>query len=260
MSSNPPGAPWDRPGGEERPSGEPDHGRGDQPSGQQPPYGQQPSGPGYGPPYGQQPSGPGYGPPYGQQPPGPGYGPPYGQGPGPQYGPPYGAQPYGQSPPYGTPGSGAPAELGIRFVAKLLDWVIVGVLLGILSGAVLMPLAFGGDDDLVGYTNVLSLLGSVIWLLYFSLMESSRGQTLGKMITKIRVVGPDGGLPTTAQAFKRNLWTVIGVLGIIPFIGWIFGFVALAAIIAIAVTISSDTVLRQGWHDRFAGGTRVVRV
>ena len=30
--------------------------------------------------------------------------------------------------------------------------------------------------------------------------------------------------------------------------------------IMIAVGINSDTVDRQGWHDKFAGGTRVLKI
>ncbi len=91
------------------------------------------------------------------------------------------------------------------------------------------------------------------------LLESSRGQTLGKMLLRIRTVGAGGGNPTTAEALKRNAWTAIGILGVVPMLGWIGNLLSLAAVIAIMVTISGNTATRQGWHDNFAGGTRVVR-
>ncbi len=91
------------------------------------------------------------------------------------------------------------------------------------------------------------------------LLESSRGQTLGKMVMKVRTLGPSGTNPTTAEAIKRNAWTALGVLGAIPMIGWVGSLLYLGAVIYIAVTINSNTATRQGWHDTFAGGTRVVK-
>ncbi len=82
-------------------------------------------------------------------------------------------------------------------------------------------------------------------------MESSRGQTLGKMVMKLKTQGPDGENPPLETAIKRNLW--IG-LSIVPIIG---GLAQLAAAIYIAVTIN-QSITNAGWHDTFAGGTRVV--
>src|SRR5436305_14361922 len=94
---------------------------GQQQYGQQPPpyeqqYGQQPPGQ-QPPPYGQQQ--------YGQQPP------PYEQ----QYGqqpPPYGQQQYGQQPQYGQPQLQY-VGVGLRFLAVLIDAIIIGVVAGILG-------------------------------------------------------------------------------------------------------------------------------
>src|SRR5699024_2887602 len=96
---------------------------------------------------------------------------------------------------------------------------------------------------------------------YFTALESSRGQTVGKMLMKLRVVGPNGAAPTTEEALKRNIWMAIPILGIVPFIGWLLQGVAwLAAVVTIAVGINNDTVKRQAWHDQFGGGTQVVKV
>ena len=62
------------------------------------------------------------------------------------------------------------------------------------------------------------------------------------------------------EAFKRNAWVAIGILGAIPFLGFVASLLSLAAVITIAVTISNDRVARHGWHDNFAGGTTVFRV
>jgi uncharacterized RDD family membrane protein YckC len=91
-------------------------------------------------------------------------------------------------------------------------------------------------------------------------MEFSRGQTLGKMLVRLQTQGPGGGRPTLGQALKRNAFTAIPVLGVIPYFGVISGLLNLLAVITIAVTISRNRTTRRGWHDDFAGGTTVVRL
>lgn len=227
--------------------------------------------------HGQDPRGPASSPqqPYGQ-PPGasPSPEPPYGQG-GYGYGPQNpGAMPppeqYGGYPPMGGPGAGQPADVMPRFLARLLDFLIVGITYSIVVSFIILGLIMGTGDagtaGMMGGGNlgaadvVSSILSALVILAYFSLMESYTGRTLGKMIMKLEVRGAGGGRPTLAEAVKRNAWTALGILSIVPLVGWLLGWVLqLAAAVAIAVTISNDTVARQGWHDRFADGTTVVR-
>jgi uncharacterized RDD family membrane protein YckC len=84
-------------------------------------------------------------------------------------------------------------------------------------------------------------------------MESSRGQTLGKMVMKLKTQGPDGQNPSFEVAAKRNAFYA---LSIVPLIGALAQF---AAVIYIAYTINESST-HQGWHDEFAGGTRVVKI
>ena len=44
-------------------------------------------------------------------------------------------------------------------------------------------------------------------------MESSRGQTLGKMVLKLRRSGPTGSNPTLEQALRRNIFYAANLLG-----------------------------------------------
>lgn len=205
----------------------------------------------------------------------------------PQYGTPqYGAPQYGapqyQPPQYGGQqpypagmnqmgGPGRPADLLPRFGARILDQLIVGIPCGI----VMVVLAFiGGATGSVGEWTF-GVLAAAIYLVafmgYFSWMEANKGQTLGKQICNLRTEGPNGGNPTMEQAFKRNAFYLIsfggmligavlsiGFLGIIgAAVEVIASLAALAAIIVIAVTINSSAT-KQGKHDEFAGGTRVV--
>jgi uncharacterized RDD family membrane protein YckC len=114
-----------------------------------------------------------------------------------------------------------------------------------------------GTGTTLGVRLVSAVLTAAIYLGYFSYLESSRGQTLGKMVMKLRTVSPTGGNPTLAEAVRRNIFTGFGVLAFIPFLGFLAGLAQLIAIIMIAVGISKDTVNRQAWHDIFAGGTQV---
>ncbi len=178
---------------------------------------------------------------------------------------PYDQNPYGGAPgsPYGsgTPGAGVPAEVLPRFLARLIDGLllaaisfVMGLVLG--GGAVL-----GGASAGTSYavSALISLLGVAIGFGYFGYLDSSQGGTLGKKALSLRVVGAGGGNPSFTESVKRNVFLAIGILGLVPFLGLVTLPLSLVAYITIAVGISQDTDRRQAWHDRFAGGTQVVK-
>lgn len=177
-------------------------------------------------------------------------------------GPPQPQQPYGGAP-VGVP---RPGELLNRFLARLIDHILLGIVYAILyavfSGIFLTGFVHSFGEYFLFYT-VTAILQAAAYLSYFAFMESSSGQTVGKMVMKLRTYGPDGvSKPTMEQAIKRNAYSALGILSIIPFIGWYFlGWaVPLAVVIYIAITLNSDQPNHQGWHDKFAGGTRVMQV
>ncbi len=149
---------------------------------QQGPYGQ--------PPYGQQQQSydqPPYGQPLPSQRPG-GY-PPYGQQPG------YPYQPYGQ-------GQVQYVGVGLRFLALLIDALIIGALGGLLS------FLFRDAPGLSG-----SLI-AIITLAYLIVMEATQGATLGKMALGLRVVKTDGSPISWSESLIRNLLRIIdGLFG-----------------------------------------------
>ena len=224
---------------------------------------------GYGPPQGQGGQG-GYGPPRGQGGQG-GYGPPQGQGGQGGYGPPQGQGGYGPqgqggyspAPGYGSPpqasggGDGQLAGVGKRFAARLIDQIgltVVAFIIGLVFGGA--SLLSGGDVGFVA--SVLSTLVSLaVFLGYFVFLESSRGQTVGKMLLSIRTVAPGGGNPTAEQAFKRNAFYLVGLLGLVPVLALLTIPINIAILVALLVTVNSDPQ-DQGFHDKFAGGTTVV--
>ena len=175
--------------------------------------------------------------------------------------------PYGQTPPpadgaghYGAPpppapapseafgGVGGPGGLAERFVARLIDGVIVAIVVVIVY-SVLNAATGYWTANLIG-----GVVGAALYLGYYGYFESERGQTIGKQVMKLKTVGPDGASnPTMNEAIKRNIWNAFSI---VPCLG---SLAALVSVIVIAVNISSDPQ-RQHAFDRFAGGTRVIKV
>lgn len=151
------------------------------------------------------------------------------------------------------------ADLMPRFLARLIDSVALWFVMFI----VIVPIVFvsilgtSGGNGITGGFGISSIIISIVWTAivigYFAYLESSRGQTLGKMAMKLKTQGPDGQNPTFEVAAKRNAFYA---LSIIPIIG---GLAQLAAVLYIAYTINQSST-HQGWHDEFAGGTKVVKI
>jgi uncharacterized RDD family membrane protein YckC len=163
-------------------------------------------------------------------------------------------------PPPPPPPSVRPGELGERLLARIIDAILLGVVIA--PVAVIIALVTSGSSGTRWFGSmVTTLLGAVVSLGYFAFMESSRGQTVGKMILSLKTLGPNGDLPTLEQALRRNSWMALSLIGILPLLGgFIAGIAQLVAVITIAVGINTNTATRQAWHDTFAGGTRVVKV
>jgi uncharacterized RDD family membrane protein YckC len=88
--------------------------------------------------------------------------------------------------------------IGIRFISLLIDSMIMGLIyLGIRVVA-------------KGWLPWwLVLIFFIIYIGYFTYLEGSQGQTVGKMITKIKVVREDGKPIDMNQAFRRNILRII---------------------------------------------------
>lgn len=147
---------------------------------------------------------------------------------------------YGQ-----PPGVGNPADLWPRFGARLVDSVVAGI-----PGAILISFL---SDTGTALTQLGYLLFFAIVFGYFVLMEMNGGATLGKKMLRMRVLAP-GGAPMVgaSAAIRRNSYLAVSA---IPYLGPLIGLVLL---VYIAVTLGKDPN-KQGWHDKFAGGTLVVR-
>lgn len=165
-------------------------------------------------------------------------------------------------------GVGQPADLTSRFLARLIDYVLLFVVNMLVVSAVVLNTVMGYGPGLptIGtmqtyLAGVVSTVISVAILLgYFTVMEATTGKTVGKMLIRLETRGPGGGKPTWGQALRRNLFTAVWLVGVVPVVGGLLSWLgSLVAVIMIAVTISNNPATRQGWHDEFAGGTSVVR-
>ena len=106
-----------------------------------------------------------------------------------------------------------------RSVATIIDY---GLYLIFFSWLVV---TYGAPNDEGGYTLSNDPKGSwifVVWIIYFPIIESIRGQTLGKLILGLRVVTKNGNPISFGQACKRHL------LDMIDF--FFFGIVAIITI------------------------------
>jgi len=153
---------------------------------------------------------------------------------------------YGQSGSYPPPppaGGREPGGLGLRFAARLIDGILVGIV------AFLLAMIFNAGSNIL----VTGLFSGLLTFIYFVAFEVTQGWSPAKKVLGLSVHGPGGAAkPTLQQSAIRNSFTL---LAIIPYIGGLLGVIAY---IVIAVTINNSPT-KQGKHDELAGGTQVVK-
>ena len=108
-----------------------------------------------------------------------------------------------------------------RIFAIVIDSIIVGIATTIVSVAVFFPLFL---VDPIRFFNWLSFPFAMgfIYVLYFTITESSYGYTVGKGIVGLKVVTVDGGRPSLERAFMRNISKIYWVFLILDVIGGFF--------------------------------------
>lgn len=127
-------------------------------------------------------------------------------------GPDFNAPPYGSGSPYsrvaGANAGAVYADFGSRFLAALVDGIILAVV-GFIVGALVGAL-FGGNirstRDLENFTLLNNLIGAVIGAIYpMYFLVTQNGQTPGKRMMRIRVVRKDGAKISWFDAFLREV-------------------------------------------------------
>ncbi len=109
----------------------------------------------------------------------------------------------------------AVASVGDRILAQLIDW-------GVVYSYLIMAIWIESELKIeIPWVIILTLL---VWLFYTPFMEvMNQGQTLGKMVMKMRVVKADGSRPSLGAYIMRwMLFLVDGpmtsFMGLIPMI------------------------------------------
>lgn len=105
------------------------------------------------------------------------------------------------------------AGLGSRFIAQLLDTLIVGTLILVVSVGVAGALS--SSDSQGGVLLALAVGGASLftYIGYFTLCElTTGGRTPGKSAGQLRVLDLSGAAPTAGQLLLRNVARVVDVL------------------------------------------------
>jgi uncharacterized RDD family membrane protein YckC len=132
-----------------------------------------------------------------------------------------------------------------RLIAYIIDSIIIGIPAAIIYFFVIVALiltnpfffAFGG-------WLILPLLLGILQLVYFMILDTSWGGTIGKRVMGLQVQTVNGGKVPFDKAFIRNISKIYGLF---LFLDWLIA----------VVTAGNDK--RQKYTDRIAG-TTVVQV
>lgn len=140
------------------------------------------------------------------------------------------------------------AGRGMRLVAVIIDTLIVLVLLipVMLVGGIFTML-FSGEEPGFGTTLMIGVATFVLFVVVQGYPLNATGQTWGKKALGIKIVDLAGNKPEFGRLIALRYLTT-QVIGMIPFIGVIYGLVNV-------LFIFGDD--RRCIHDRIAG-TRVV--
>ncbi len=104
---------------------------------------------------------------------------------------------------------------GIRFLGRLIDWIVgmvLGLFAGLIGGIIGAILAAAGvvDGDWLQRMQAVNFFGNLVWgliagLLYHTVAEGIGGATIGKLLIGHRVVDANLRPAGALAAFKRSL-------------------------------------------------------
>ncbi|MBN1683033.1 RDD family protein [Candidatus Bathyarchaeota archaeon] len=115
------------------------------------------------------------------------------------------------------------ASWGDRIIAFIIDMILVGIVIGVLKAIIILPSFFIG-----GYVGIPRYIpwsdfgfDNLFQFIYFAFMDYEYGQSIGKMVMKIRVTNLEGG----AIDITQSLIQAFGKAFLLPLdliIGWLF--------------------------------------
>ena len=155
-----------------------------------------------------------------------------------------------------------------RFCCAFVDGLLLALLAVVVHVALGLP-AFpteGYSPGTVGKVVSAGVIGTLMGMAYFTLFHGLRGQTLGKMAGKCKVVCPDGSDIGMSRAFVR--WLCFAgpqvITPLTPYFGSMeaartFNVVAGSYTVINILFLLLDRDQNRALHDRLAG-TRVISV
>jgi uncharacterized RDD family membrane protein YckC len=127
--------------------------------------------------------------------------------------------------PVAAPPTSAPDVTGSRIVAALIDIVLIAVVFVIMAALLGDSSASSGEDG-SSFSLQLSGLPLILYIIivlgYFFVLESKKGQTVGKMVMSLRVEAVEG--PLTPQ--KVLIRTLLRLVDSLPFL-YLVGFIVM---------------------------------
>jgi uncharacterized RDD family membrane protein YckC len=112
---------------------------------------------------------------------------------------------------------------GERFIAWLIDVIIVDVVLGIIAFFVGLITFFGGLSffNITSWFSTFGISGLVIFF-YWMFMEASNGQSIGKMVMRLKVTRVDGSAINMGEAAIESIGKAFfPILVLDCLIGWL---------------------------------------
>ena len=142
------------------------------------------------------------------------------------------------------------AGFGERLVAYVIDSIVVGIIVGVPTACIGVVAGFmvnlesnSGLATFIGLFFLVLIIAAVGSFLYFGLMWSRTGQTVGKKLMGLQVVTADGSLP--------GFWRAVGRA--------VIGYGLSSAVFNLGFLWMLWDELQQTWHDKLFG-TYVVKV
>jgi len=130
------------------------------------------------------------------------------------------------------------AGFWMRFLAVIIDGILIGIVRWIVIAPILVSMGIGvaseiqhldSDDPttalpiigtIAAFAGISALISTIIWILYYTLMETSKYQgTVGKIALGLIVTDTNGNKLDFSKALVRNICKIISSM--ILFIGYI---------------------------------------
>ncbi|KAA0233605.1 MAG: hypothetical protein JJLCMIEE_03477 [Acidimicrobiales bacterium] len=148
-------------------------------------------------------------------------------------------------------GAGSRAGIGARAGARILDFLLALYLPAVVAGFILLDVEKVGSGEkeevsrIVGPLWLVIIVSFAVYLVYDSVLTSTRGQTVGKMLFSLKVVSYDDGyVPTPSRSLLRF---------IVPNFALVIGLSLISGGVALIVYLSAlGDGLYRGWHDKAA--------